>query len=55
MDNLLKYLDYEKPSVDFDAASALMLVQRDEQRLWEVDQALARVAGRNLRLLHGLW
>ena len=36
--------DHDDPSVDFDAASALMLVQRAEQRLWEVDQALARVA-----------
>ena len=37
--------DHDDPSVDFDAAAALMLVQRAEQRLWEVDQALARVAG----------
>ncbi len=36
--------DHDDPSVDFDAAAALMLVQRAEQRLWEVDQALARVA-----------
>ena len=36
--------DHDDPSVDLDAAAALMLVQRAEQRLWEVDQALARVA-----------
>jgi len=36
--------DHDDPFVDFDAAAALMLVQRAEQRLWEVDQALARVA-----------
>ncbi|MGB9358142.1 MAG: TraR/DksA C4-type zinc finger protein [Acidimicrobiia bacterium] len=36
--------DHDDPSVDFDATVALMQVQRTEQRLWEVDQALARVA-----------
>ena len=36
--------DHDDPFVDFDAPAALILVQRAEQRLWEVDQALARVA-----------
>ena len=36
--------DHDDPSVDLDAGTALMLVQQAEQRLWEIDQALARVA-----------
>lgn len=36
--------DREEPSVDVDATTALMLVDRAERRLWEVEEALARVA-----------
>ena len=36
--------DEENPSPDSDGATALMLVERAGRRLWEVEQALARVA-----------
>ena len=36
--------DDEGPTSDLDAATALTLVQRAERRLWEFDEALARVA-----------
>jgi RNA polymerase-binding transcription factor DksA len=36
--------DHDDPIVDFDAAAALMQMQHLERRLWEVDQALSRVA-----------
>ncbi len=42
--DLSDLFDQEDPSVDTDATTALMLVDRVEQRLWEVEQALARVA-----------
>ena len=35
--------DQEDPSVDSGVPTALMLVDRAERRLWEVEQALARV------------
>lgn len=35
--------DHDDPSVDSDATTALMLADRAERLLWEVDQALARV------------
>ena len=35
--------DQEDPSADSDATTALMLAEWVERRLWEVDQALARV------------
>ncbi len=37
-------LDDEDPSAESDVATVLMLVQRAEGRLWEVDEALGRVA-----------
>ena len=37
-------LDDEDPSTDSDAATVLMLVQRAEGRLWEVEKALDSVA-----------
>ncbi len=37
-------LDDEDPSAESDVATVLMLVQRAEGRLWEVDEALSRVA-----------
>jgi RNA polymerase-binding transcription factor DksA len=42
--DLSDLLDDEDPSGDSDAATALMLVQRAEGRLWEVEEALGRVA-----------
>ena len=36
--------DEENPSPESDGATALMLVERAGRRLWEVEQALARVA-----------
>ncbi|MDH3399284.1 MAG: TraR/DksA C4-type zinc finger protein [Acidimicrobiia bacterium] len=36
--------DQNHPSVDADATTALMLVDRAERRVWEVEEALARVA-----------
>jgi RNA polymerase-binding transcription factor DksA len=42
--DLSDLLDDEDPSVDSDAATALMLVQRAEGHLWEVDEALGRIA-----------
>jgi RNA polymerase-binding transcription factor DksA len=36
-------LDHDNPSADADGASALVLIQHAEQRLWEVEQALARL------------
>jgi len=36
--------DHEDPSADSDATTALMLAEWVERRLWEVDQALVRVA-----------
>jgi DnaK suppressor protein len=41
--DLSDLFDVEDPTADSDAAAALMLVQRAEGRLWEVEQALARV------------
>jgi len=41
--DLSDLFDQEEPSVDSDATTALMLVARAERRLWEVDEALARV------------
>ena len=35
--------DHEDPSADSDADGVLMLMQRAERRLWDVEQALARV------------
>lgn len=37
-------LDDEDPSADTDVVTQLMLVERAEARLWEVDEALGRVA-----------
>ncbi len=42
--DLSDLFDQEEPSVDSDATTALMLVDRAERRLWEVEEALARVA-----------
>jgi RNA polymerase-binding transcription factor DksA len=42
--DLSDLLDDEDPSVDSDAATVLMLVQRAEGHLWEVDEALGRIA-----------
>jgi RNA polymerase-binding transcription factor DksA len=36
--------DHDDPSADSDATTALMLAEWVERRLWEVDEALARVA-----------
>ena len=35
---------HEEPSIDSDVPTTLMLVDRAERRLWDVEQALARVA-----------
>ncbi len=42
--DLSDLFDQRHPSVDADATTALMLVDRAELRLWEVEEALARVA-----------
>ena len=42
--DLSDLFDHEDPSVDSDATTALMLAEWVERRLWEVDEALARVA-----------
>lgn len=42
--DLSDLFDHEEPSVDSDVPTALMLLNRAERRLWEVDRALARVA-----------
>jgi RNA polymerase-binding transcription factor DksA len=42
--DLSDLFDQEDPSVDTDTTTALMLVGRVERLLWEVEQALARVA-----------
>lgn len=41
--DLSDMFDHDDPSADADGASALMLIQHAEQRLWEVEQALARL------------
>ena len=41
--DLSDMLDHDDPSADDDGASALILIERAEQRLWEVEQALARL------------
>ena len=41
--DLSDLLDQEDPSADSDATTALMLAEWVERRLWEIDQALARV------------
>jgi RNA polymerase-binding transcription factor DksA len=42
--DLSDLFDQADPSVDACATTALMLVERAERRLWEVEEALARVA-----------
>lgn len=41
--DLSDMLDHDDPSADSDGAATLMLIERAEQRHWEVEQALARL------------
>ena len=42
--DLSDLLDHDDPSADSDATTALMLAEWVDRRVWEVDEALARIA-----------